>query len=222
MSPEAGLTLSQTFQVGGTFSAASADRSNSVVASIDLPWGPVIDNGAAVEIGGGGIGMIVVLRDGGDYLRLRAFDGATPAFDNRLGPSALLQDSTSHIDVPRGLLPTSGVHTLTWEVNTVTSALRIWLGDDLLGTSDGPPAGGGGYTATNPPNNWAGGGSGHVVVGGAPNVGGEPSEDWPYGAAGASDLRCYFQQLSTWTPGAADGAAPAPPVGVGFSVGAPV
>ncbi|GAB5535315.1 MAG: hypothetical protein Rubg2KO_15640 [Rubricoccaceae bacterium] len=211
--PTDGLTLTRTYAVGATSSISSGtERQADMVLklpNVTFPASPAA--GVLIEFGGGGTGFVVGVDDTASWFRVRAGDGGVAGAP----PSSQIDVDVSHIDVPVGLMPFDGAaHDIVVEFNTTTNVLRLWADNDLVGTSDAPPAGGDGYTGSFA--SWTGSGTGgylraHENV--DPNI---PATLWPGGTAGAGPAEFYSGQLSTWTPGVgsteitAQGAATAP------------
>ena len=175
--PEAGLILTTTISAGAVDTELDPFIAQDITFAVDVtfPTNPV--EGVLLEHGGTGIGHIVVLRDGGSTLRLRAGDGAAP----------YNADNTAVLDVTD--FPRDGlVHTVVWDIRVgMPGRIRLWIDGILAGEAT--------TSAWGLENDrWSGGASGSFATGVNADIAGEPGGvGWPAPVIGA--LRCYVDQL---------------------------
>ena len=175
--PEAGLSLTGVFDVGGITDPLTAYLTSDMVFAADavLPSTPA--NGVLFEHGGGETGHIVLLRDGGHTLRVRAGDGASPYDTN----------STAVLDVTN-FPQDDQLHNLVWDIRVSgPGRVRLWIDGILAGEA---------FTTGGSLENgqWSGGGTGNFATGANSNIYGEI---WvvPWPAAVTGQLRMYAGQL---------------------------
>lgn len=198
IAPEFGLTLSQTIpnatRIEGSSDTGinldSPERGEQIhfqVDSIILPTAATATDGGLFEMGGGGVGSFVGIRDSGATFRLRAGDGA----------SSFNVNDTVILDIDIATSPyfDGNAHKLNWEFEPDgTAYIKVWIDNVLVGTAN---------TANNSNmegGNWHGGGDGFYGTNtfSQGNVGNEPTTAWQHGTP--SGLKVYEQQGSTYDP----------------------
>ena len=176
--PEAGLTLTDTLPQGGLAPQLAPHTYKPMVFAADVIFPSNPGPGALFEHGGGGIGLIVLLRSGGSPLRVRAGDGASTP---NMSQTAIL-DVTDFPD-------DDALHTIVWDVRPqAPGRVRLWIDGACKGAAE--TSAGGALES----GRWSGGGSGGFATGKNANVNGEVKNTaWPAAVQGV--LRMYVNQL---------------------------
>lgn len=189
--PEAGLALDESLALGGSMNSnVSGRNAGSVTFACDIRWPSAVGDGVVYERGGSGQGTFCGYRDGGQWFRIRAYNGGGSA-----PGGTLIATTTSQIDIPRAQMPTDGqVHTLVVTYDDADHSIRMWIDGVLVGDSSAPATGQVGRTMGPSGGKWEGGASGcYLTNSAAVNVGNEPKANWP-DLRDASPLRIYYFQ----------------------------
>ena len=200
IAPEFGLTLSQTIPNATRIEGSedtdpninTPERSDVIhfqVDSIILPTAATAQIGGLFEMGGGGVGSFVGIRNVGSdkKFRVRAGDGAS---SYNVNDTVILD-----IDIATSPYFDGNAHKLNWEFEPDgTAYIKLWIDNVLVGTAN---------TADNTNmegGNWHGGGDGFygTATFSQINVGGEPTGAWQHGTP--SGLKVYERQGSTYDP----------------------